>query len=86
MQRIADFSSLRSLTAGKLIRALKKDGFYVEARGSSHQLFYNANDARWVTVTFLHASVTSVPKTLRSMLREQAKWTEDDLKRLGLAK
>ena len=83
----ADLSILRSLTARKLIRALGKDGFYVvesQFRGA-HQQFYNANDGRRVTVTF-HASDTFVPKTLRSMLREQAKWTQNDLKRLGLAK
>lgn len=81
-----DLSSLRSLTERKLIRALEKDGFYAESRGSAHQQFYNANDGRRVTVTFHHASDTFVPKTLRSMLREQAKWTQADLKRLGLAK
>ena len=79
----ADFSNLRSLTARKLIRALKKDGFYAETRGSAHQQFYNANDGRRVTVTFHHAGDTFVPKTLRSMLQEQAKWTQADLKRLG---
>ena len=82
----ADFSGLRSLTAGKLIRALEKDGFYAETRGGAHKQFYNANDGRRVTVTYHHASDISVPKTLRSMLREQAKWTQADLKRLGLVK
>ncbi len=81
----ADLSSLRSLTARKLIRALEKDGFYAEFRGSAHQQFYNANDGRRVTVTYHHASDTFVPKTLRSML-EQAKWTQADLKRLGPVK
>ena len=81
----ADLSSLRSLTARKLISALEKDGFYSESGGSAHQQFYNANDRRRVTVTYHHASDTFVPKTLRSML-EQAKWTQDDLKRLGLVK
>ena len=81
----ADLSSLRSLTARKLIRALEKDGFYAESRGSAHQQFYNANDGRRITVTYHHASDTFVPKTLRSMV-EQAKWTQADLKRLGLVK
>ena len=82
----ADLSGLRSLTAGKLIRALKKDGFYAETRGGAHQQFYNANDGRRVTVTYHHASDIFAPKTLQGMLREQAKWTQDDLKRLGLVK
>jgi len=82
----ADLSSLRSLTARKLIRALGKDGFYVESQfRGAHQQFYNANNGRRVTVTFHHASDTFLPKTLKSML-EQAKWTQDDLKRLGLLK
>ncbi len=81
----ADFSSLRSLTARKLIRALEKDGFYAESGSSAHQQFYNANDGRRVTVTYHHAIDHFVPKTLKSML-EQAKWTQADLKRLGLTK
>ncbi len=81
----ADLSILRSLTARKLIRALEKDGFYAESGSSTHQQFYNVNDGRRVTVTYHHASDTFLPKTLKSML-EQAEWTQDDLKRLGLMK
>ena len=80
-----DLSSLRSLTARKLISALEKDSFYAESGSSAHQQFYNGSDGRRVTVTYHHASDTFVPKTLRSML-EQAKWTQADLKRLGLVK
>jgi len=33
---------------------------------------------------FMAPITTFVPKTLRSMIEEQAQWTEDDLRRLRL--
>jgi predicted RNA binding protein YcfA (HicA-like mRNA interferase family) len=79
-----DFSKIRALTAGENIRALLADGFLLrKSRGGSHRRYQHA-DGRRVTVPFHGANTTFVPKTLRSMVEEQARWTEDDLKRLRL--
>ena len=78
-----DWSKLHSLTAREIISALIRDGFSLRAQSGSHQRYRHANGRR-VTVTFHRPGDTFPPKTLRSMIELQAKWTEDDLKRLGL--
>ena len=79
-----DFSKIRALTAEKIIRALLADGFLLrKSRGGSHRR-YQHPDGRRVTVAYHGSNTTFVPKTLRSMIEEQARWTEDDLKRLKL--
>ena len=80
-----DYSKLRSLTVRQLIRALRQDGFVFERQTGSHQQ-YRHTDGRQVTVSFYRSSDTFKPKTLKSMIELQARWTEDDLKRLGLLK
>ena len=84
MARI-DYSKLRSLTAGKLISALEEDGFYLERKTGAHRQYYHP-DTRRVTVSYHSSGDTFSPKTLKSMIGLQAKWTEDDLKRLKLLK
>lgn len=84
MNRV-DYDKLRSLTARKIIRALKKDGFTLERHSGSHQQ-YRHPDGRQVTVSFHRSSDTFQFKVLRSMLENQARWTEEDLKRLKLVK
>lgn len=78
-----DYSKLRSLTAREVIRALLADGFILRSQRGSHRRYYHS-DGRRVTVPFHASSGTFVPKTLRSIIEEQARWTEDDLKRLKL--
>jgi len=79
-----DFSKTRALTADEIIRALLADGFLLrKSRGGSHRR-YQHPDGRRVTVAYHGSNTTFVPKTLRSMIEEQARWTEDDLKRLKL--
>jgi predicted RNA binding protein YcfA (HicA-like mRNA interferase family) len=80
-----DFSKVRALTAGEVIKALSEDGFLLRKShgGSSHRR-YQHTDGRRVTVPFHGANTTFVPKTLRSILFEQARWTDEDLRRLGL--
>lgn len=80
-----DYSKLRSLTAREIVRALLADGFLLTAGASSHRR-YRHPDGRRVTVAYHGGSGIFVPKTLRSMLEEQARWTEKDLKRLKLIK
>ncbi|MBM3755558.1 MAG: addiction module toxin, HicA family [Acidobacteria bacterium] len=71
-------------TAGEIIRALESDGFvWRRARAGSHRR-YQHPDGRRVTVAFHGSNTTFVPKTLRSMVEEQACWDEDDLRRLKL--
>jgi predicted RNA binding protein YcfA (HicA-like mRNA interferase family) len=74
---------LRSLTARELIVALRRDGFVLDRSKGAHQHFRHA-DGRRVTVTYHSPSDTFPPKTLRSMLEVQARWTEADLRRVGL--
>jgi len=80
-----DYSKLRSLAARDIVRALLADGFVLSAGATSHRR-YKHGDGRRVTVAYHGAGGTFVPKTLRSMIEEQACWTEDDLKRLKLLK
>ncbi len=78
-----DFSELRSVTAREIIRALEKDSFVLERQSGSHQQ-YRHPDGRQVTVSFHRLSDTYKPKTLKSMIEVQARWAEEDLKRLKL--
>ena len=80
-----DWTELHSVTARKLSTALLRDGFELRSRRGSLQRYQHA-DGRRVTVAFHHLSDTFRRKTLRAMIHEQAQWTEDDLKRLGLVK
>jgi predicted RNA binding protein YcfA (HicA-like mRNA interferase family) len=78
-----DYHVLRSLTARELISALARDGFYfVRQKGSHHR--YRHPDGRRVTVAPHGGGDTFTLKTLRSIIETQARWTEDDLKRLKL--
>ena len=78
-----DYSKLRSLTARELVRALLRDGFILTHQKGSHHRYYHP-DGRRVTVAFSSPSDTFLLKTLKSMIEKQAKWVEEDLKRLGL--
>lgn len=80
-----DYSKLRSVTARQLIAALERDGFRRRRHKGSHYR-YRHPDGRKVTVTFHHPGQTFKIATLRSMIEEQACWTESDLKRLKLLK
>lgn len=83
MSRI-DYSKIKSrLTAGKIVRALVRDGFFFDGATGAHRQ-YRHPDGRVVTVTYHHPSDTFTFKTLKSMIERQAHWTLDDLKRLKL--
>jgi predicted RNA binding protein YcfA (HicA-like mRNA interferase family) len=81
-----DFSKVRALTAAEIIRALLADGFVERKAGGGSHRRYRHIDGRRVTIPFHGANTTFVPKTLRSILEEQARWTAVDLKRLRLVK
>jgi predicted RNA binding protein YcfA (HicA-like mRNA interferase family) len=78
-----EWRRVRNLTAREIINALTRDGFVFYNQRGSHQRYRHA-DGRRVTVTFHHASDIFPVGTLRSMIGLQARWTEDDLRRLSL--
>ncbi len=78
-----DWRALRSLTAREIISALIRDGFSLHAQRGSHQR-YRHSDGRRVTVSFHRPGETFPLGTLRSMLKKQARWREEDLRRLDL--
>lgn len=78
-----DYSKLRSLTARELVNALIRDDFYLDRSTGSHQHYYHP-DRRRVTVSFHRPGDTFSAKILRIMIENQARWSEQDLRRLGL--
>ena len=80
-----DYRGLRSLTARELIAALTRDGFYFVRQRGSHQRYRHA-DGRRVTVAPHAQGDTFSLKTLHSIIAVQARWREEDLKRLKLVK
>lgn len=78
-----DYGRLRGLTARQLIAALKRDGFFLRAQRGSHQR-YRHPDGRRVTVSFHHPGGTFPPKTLKTIIEQQARWNEADLARLQI--
>lgn len=77
-----NYALLRNLSAREIISPLIRDGFSLDRSDGPHQVYYHP-DRRRVTVMFHGGSSTFTRKTLKSMI-EQARWTEDDLKRLKL--
>jgi len=78
-----DYSRLRSLAARRLIRALLDEGFlFVRQRGSHRR--YAHPYGRRVTVPFTRSGETFAAGTLKSIIELQAKWSGEDLQRMGL--
>jgi len=80
-----DYSKLRSLRARELVRALVRDGFYLERKSGSHYQYFHP-DKRRVTVSYHRSGGTFRPRVLKSIIEKQAKWTEEDLRRLKILK
>lgn len=78
-----DYKRLRSLTARKLIRALKKDGFY-EFRRKGATRFYAHPDGRTTTIHLHNMGQSFAIGRLKSIIEQQVKWSDTDLERLGL--
>lgn len=78
-----DYSKVRSITARKLMAALRADEFELVRQKGSHRHFKHA-DGRRVTVSAHHGSDTFRIGTLKSMIETQARWNEADLRRLDL--
>jgi predicted RNA binding protein YcfA (HicA-like mRNA interferase family) len=78
-----DYSKIRSVTARQLVSALQADNFQMVRQKGSHR-HYRHPDGRRVTLSFHHSSDTFRPGTLRSIVETQARWQEEDLRRLRL--
>ena len=80
-----NYSRLQNLDARTFIAALVRDGFVIDRQKGAHQHYLHP-DGRRVTVSFHARGQTFKTKILKSMIETQARWTEDDLKRLGILK
>lgn len=78
-----DYGRLRTLTARRLVSALHRDGFVLDRQSGAHRHYFHA-DGRRVTVSFHHPGQTFAPKTLKAMIELQARWRDEDLRRLRL--
>jgi predicted RNA binding protein YcfA (HicA-like mRNA interferase family) len=78
-----NYGPLRGLSAREMISALVRDGFFLDRGAGSHQI-YRHPDGRRVTVAFHGGGGSFTRKTLKSMIETQARWNENDLKRLRL--
>ena len=74
--------AIKNITAGKLVRALQRDGFEL-ARSSGASFAFQHADGRRVIVHYHHSGQTFPQGTLRGMLQD-ARWTVEDLKHLKL--
>jgi len=74
----------RGITARELIRALQQDEFQLARIRGSHRI-YRHDDGRRVVVAYHTLSDTFPIGTLKGMIADIG-WSDDDLKRLGLAR
>ncbi|MBI3327103.1 MAG: type II toxin-antitoxin system HicA family toxin [Nitrospinae bacterium] len=78
-----DYTRLRGLTARRIITALQRDGFILARRKGATRFFKYA-DGRRVTI-HLHRPDQMLPiGTLQEIIENEARWIEEDLRRLGL--
>lgn len=80
-----DYSKLRSVTVRKIERALLRDGFTLK-RQKGVTRFYKHADGRRVLLHWHNPNQELRMGTLREVLGNEAQWSEDDLRRLGLLK
>lgn len=78
-----DYFRLHSVTARRLSTALIADGFALRRQKGRHR-HYGHPDGRRVTLTFPHSSDTFPLGTLKIMIEKQARWAEEDSRRLDL--
>ena len=76
---------LRNTSVRTLIRALGRDGFSLERQTRTGGRIYYHPDSRLTVIHYHRGSDTLTRKTLQSVL-EATRWTEDDLRQLGLIK
>ena len=74
---------LRNTPVRELIRALERDGFILERTTRTGGHIYRHPDLRTTLFHYHSGGDTLTRKTLASLLRA-TRWTEDDLRRLGV--
>jgi len=74
---------LRNTPVRELVAALVRDGFILERETRTGGRIYYHPDGRITVIHYHHGSDTLTRKTLQSVLTA-TRWTQDDLKRLGL--
>ena len=74
---------LRNTPVRELVQALERDGFILKRRTRRRSHIYAHPDGRIVVVHYHKGSDTLPRGTLKSFL-SGTRWTEDDLRRLGL--
>ena len=74
---------LRNTSVREIVRALERDGFVLRRSTRSGGHVFAHADGRMTVVHYLHGNDTLTRKTLDSVL-QAVRWTEDDLRRLGL--
>ena len=73
---------LRNTSVAELLHAMERDGFTYRRTSGSGRV-YRHPDGRRAVIHYHHGGDTLPIGTLRSVLAG-ARWTEEDLKRLGL--
>jgi len=74
---------LRNTPVRELVSALKRAGFSLERETRTGGRIYSHADGRIVVIHYRHGDATLTRKTLHEVLAA-TRWTEDDLRRLGL--
>ena len=74
---------LRNMSVRRILRALQRDGFSLERETQTGGRIYYHPDGRITVVHYHRGSDTLTRKTLQSVL-EATRWTEDDMRWLGL--
>jgi predicted RNA binding protein YcfA (HicA-like mRNA interferase family) len=74
---------LRNTPVGDLIAALRRDGLSLERQTRTGGRIYSHPDGLLTSIYYHSGSDTLTRKTLRSVL-QATRWTEADLRRLGL--
>ena len=74
---------LRNAPVRELIRALERDGFYLQRTTRTGAFVYRHPDGRGTFIHYHTGGETLTRKTLSSIVRA-ARWWEGDLRRLGL--
>ncbi len=74
---------LRNTPVRELMRALERDGFSVQRTTQTGGFVYRHPNGRNTLIHYHAGGDTLVRKALANLLRA-TRWTEDDLRRLGL--
>ncbi len=78
-----DYKRLQNVTFREIISALTRDNFALDRQSHSHELYQDPRGRR-VTIS-AHSPWEIIPKKiLKWIIEDQARWTEEDLKRLQL--